>query len=265
MQEKIPRCVPLTNISEFTDEIVFGGLALPVGFDESKLHININAIQRVQKIAGLGAISIRAIEGSVERAAFEATGITRDGALTGGRLAVRDKGSLSAVKLKFPIGSSFFDKPTVVISANRSEMNERIFENKKDHAKSVNDPSVHAKYLNLAVREGLVKASMLANYDTDKLTMTLKYYGFFGSLAAFGHNRTTAIPLVFGLAPVFYNVGMLQKIIFDSLKHSDVNEKIDVEEIWKRLRQTTIFGIAIDRAGAGALAAKSVRIIKASE
>lgn len=52
------RAVPLPEVPEYTEDLVFGHLGLPQGFDESRLLVNIAAFNSVRKAGGLGSISI---------------------------------------------------------------------------------------------------------------------------------------------------------------------------------------------------------------
>ena len=53
-RSELPTHVPLPEVENYTDHVVFGNMNLPVGFDEERLLVNLRAFRRVQRVAGLG-------------------------------------------------------------------------------------------------------------------------------------------------------------------------------------------------------------------
>lgn len=60
--------VPLPDVPEYTDDIIFGNLGLPSGFDQERLLVNIRGMQRVRAAALMGSISIVSERGEAQAA-----------------------------------------------------------------------------------------------------------------------------------------------------------------------------------------------------
>ncbi len=261
---RLPSAVPLPEVPRYTEEVVFGNLGLPQGFDDERLLVNLRGLQRVQAVAGLGTISIVGTTGESYQTDLNISGWDSQGTAVSSGVAKRQKQPLAHGNLRFPNPqSTLFGLPDLTIKVNNSEVDERISEG--DFKKGLLDPYARAKYLNGAIKSGLAEASRDANIDWMKAKLTFRYYGLFGggiTLLGGSPDRVFTAAAVFG--PVIVNVAILREVTFRNIgqKAEDKDIKSDFS-IWKQFRQSLAVGLAIDRWVAGAGLAKATKVIRA--
>lgn len=264
MSNNVLKSVPLPEVPEHTDDLVFENLDLPVGFDEERLLVNLSAINRVRRIAGLGRVSIVGTDGKAEKEDFQITGISSSGAATASA-SKRDKSPLSQSSVRFPNGATFFNSADTTITINNTEVEAQIHEGSSE-GNRLFDPNARAKLLDRGITRGLVRASLDANFDTEKFRISGRYYGLFGGLGLItGADMLKLMPTITVLGPLMFNAAQANNAITDSItknvQKGDVKKHI--LEFLKSSRQSVFVGVAPDRFIAAAGLAKASRLIKA--
>ncbi len=118
---KIPRAIPLPEVGEYTDDVIFGNLGLPVGFDDERLLVNLRGINRIRAIAGLGTVSIVGERGDISTYDYDVTG-SNDGAATLGAVSKQPKVKSSNGSVEFRFGSSLYGDADTTVAVNNSEI-----------------------------------------------------------------------------------------------------------------------------------------------
>ncbi|HVX23875.1 MAG TPA: hypothetical protein VG992_00835 [Candidatus Saccharimonadales bacterium] len=256
---KLPRLVSLPEVSEYTDNVVFGNLGLPVGFDDERLQVNLRAFRRVQRVAGLATVSVVSAAGERDQFDFNISGVDADGAATMRGAAKRHKQPLSTGNTQFPADTTMFDNPDVIIKVNTGEVEARTQTSEK-YKKGLLDPKAQARFLDKAVRRGLTEASWHANVDKFKIGYGLRTYGMFAGLALLGGSDIErTVPFVLGAAPVLTNLGVVIAIHERYMRGTQTEGGL---ETWRRFRQTFFAGCAFDRFLGGAGLATNSKFIK---
>ena len=260
MSDRLPVKVPLPEVPRYTDEIVFGELMFPVGFDQEQLEVYLRAIQRVRKAAMLGSISVVGIKGDVSSYDYDITGIDSSGAGTFSGKLKKHKQDLSGCNVTYPTPVTIFDRPKVVIEVNTNESDERIRESGDEYDKGLVDPYARAKFLNKALRTGLRNACIDANIDTKKILSASMYYGIFGSIPPIsGHDVALGEIIIAAMGPLIFNTNLIQKNYEDQILH-DSSESL--KDVLARSRQSLFYGMSLDRAAVGYALAMTSSFIK---
>ena len=258
MNDRLPRTIPLPQVPEYTDDIIFGNLGLPVGFDYERILVNVRGINRIRSVAGLGVVSVIGEQGDTSTYDYGVTSVDQSGAATMSGSKKVHKEPTSEGSVRFSSGNPFFGKADTTITINTSEIRDRI--RTKEGAGSLYEPSAVAKQLNKAVRHGLVGASVDANLDSRKALLSLRAYGLvngFCLIAGAAPERGALLSLI-GM-PVFYNIAMFQEaVLMDILEKSSESPL----QVWKKLRQGLIVPFTVDRTVAASGLAKTTRFIK---
>jgi hypothetical protein len=238
-KNKLPREVFLPDVPTYTDEIVFGNLGFPVGFDNERILVNLRAFERVQAVAGLGNISIIGHRGENQPFEAQITSVDRSGAATLGAAGKRHKKPLGHGNVAFPTTSSFFDNPSAVIKVNFTELEAQIDEADK-YAKGVFDPTAQSERINTGVKEGLREASYHANFDREKAIQALQYYGSMNMLGlGTGHGPLVSIGVSLVAGPVATHLGIA--------KGASMKEDPNIKEALQRFRSSLFAGCAPDK------------------
>lgn len=256
----IPRKVPLPELGNYTDEVVFGNLGLPVGFDQERLLVNLRVINRVRAAAGLGIIAASTESPGTSPQDMAVLGLDGSGAATMGAVSKRQQQRLSRSDLTFPRPSSAFGRPDVKIRINKSEIQERIRE--KNGVEGEYSPKPVAKYLNAALKQGLESAIVDANFDMHKLHAAIPAYSATGILIALNSKLTGSDPAELALQTVVATPVLMSGTILFLAEIAHLQGKIDNPlELWKQFRKSLFFGPTPDRALAGAAMLNTARII----
>lgn len=262
MSNKYPKFVPLPGIGEHTDTLDFDGLALPSGFEADQLLINLRAIDRIVGVAGLGNISVLSVDGEKSQDVFIPTSIGQDGSATTGLSIGRNQRPLANGTVTFPRpDTTIVGRPDAKIHVNKNEISERIRANSGIAGEF--DPSMQAKFLDQAISSGLVQSAIDANFDREKLTLSLASYGpisIFGLLSdsepglVAGYTLLTpALIMNFGIiGSYFLNSGLFQ------------SRDLDLVDVLKSYRQSIFQGVAPDRIAATKLLSVASRFVKAA-
>lgn len=249
---KIPRAVPLPEVGKHTDDVVFGNLGLPVGFDDERILVNLRCINRVRAVAGLGSVSVIGEKGDTSSYDYNVTSMD-SGAATFGAVSKQNKTPASSGSVTFPTPSTLFGKADTTIAINNSEIEERL--RTKHGTIGLYEPVPRARELNAAVKTGLAHAAIDANIDKGKLKMAVRLYGImgaFGIAAGASPGRALLIPAVMG--PMFLNLHVLRE--------SSMYQK-NPFPIWRELRQSLLVGPALDRVVVANGILKCSRLMKA--
>jgi hypothetical protein len=246
MSEKLPTSVTLPDIATYTSDIIFGNLGLPVGFDEERLVVSLRSIERVRSIAGLGTLSIAAERGETRDFDYSSVGVSPSGAAFLGAYRKQPKKPLSRTDIHFPLGSGY-DQPAVSITISNTEAEERIYDQGDRYERGVFSPEARARFMHASIKKGLREASLMANFDLQKLRQATIYYGvLLGLSGLFGANEKKLIPATLLFGPVLKNISSAQMVIDYNLRKPK-EEELGVRDTLKRLRQSFFVGPALDR------------------
>lgn len=263
---EVPKFVPLPDVPEYTDEVVFGALGLPVGFDEERLQVNLRAFNRVKSIAGLGRISISRTSGAAEQHDMNIGSLDSSGAATVGLSRKRTQEPLGSGNITWPTTLPEFGSANTKIKLDGAEADSRITESKS--RKGAMDPNLQAKLLNGGIKTGLYEASMHANFNKSKAKRSFLYYGGMNSLILLGGTDVDHIvhaePMVIALGPIIMNLVIARYTIMNNIVKKDSGlPELKVRDVLKAYRQSIFVGCAPDRyLGAAAVTATS-RFVKA--
>lgn len=259
------RYVPLPEVDKYTDSLVFGNLGLPVGFDQERLLVNVPGINRIQKVAGLGMLSIIGYRGEREPDTYQISGVSHSGIATFGGMFKSDKADLSDVEVDFPRSVSIIDKPDIKIKVNGAEIQERITEKPDKYPRGVFDPNAQAKYLNKSLKAGLYKANAHANVNSAKAIETLRIYGIFiGTGLYSGVELSTIIPLTFLVSPAYFQISRSMDAAI-ALKKIDPLDDTRYRDVLKSMRKSLFAGATLDRAIGGNVLTATTKFVKAQK
>ena len=185
LMRSVPADVPLPDVPRHTDDVIFGALDIPVGFDQDRVLINLRAFQRIRAVAGLGTISISAGKPEAEQFDADIDGIDVQGTASLRGIGRRQRNPLSSSRLQFPIPTfTVYGQPDVSILVNNSEIESRVDESEK-YPRGMADEKARSIYLNSAVIKGLSTAIRRANIDKDKGMASAFYLAITAGLVAF--------------------------------------------------------------------------------
>ncbi|GEM_PF-7071946 len=241
---KLPKEVPLTEVSDYTDQISFDSLGAPMGFDQSQLLVNLRGFNRIRTASGLGRISITTKDGLIEDTQPVITGIDTQGTATAGLTAFSRRKPLAsgAIRYERGVGGSFM-RPDVSIVIDKSAVESRI---EDKNGGNVFEVAQRAAQFNKAIRRGLYDVNWLANFGLGDCLFSSFIYGY--SVMANGFP-----------SPNQAYIGAIGNIIFTALnvnRHS--YEPGGAEQALKRSRFSLFLGVAPDRyLVAGALLARA--------
>jgi hypothetical protein len=256
----MPKVVSLPEVAEYTDDIIFGNLALPSGFDEEQLLVNISAFNRRRIVAGLGTVSVVSERGDRSITGAEVTGIDASGAATFGKKMISHKVPLARGSVHFPSGISMVGTADATITVNANEVEERI--QATNGTSALYNPVARAKQLNHAVQEGLAKACLDANADPVKEALSVSYY--LGTLPVL--LITNALNIGEEKYVAYFLTGALVNHSFTSLtsmfwKRYGISDAEPLEVV-KHTRISLTAGVALDRIIASKLLTKTTRLIQ---
>lgn len=179
---RLPSSVPLPEVGNYTDEIVFGNLGLPVGFDQEQLLVNLRGIKRICTVGILGHVSILSGGGEAGELETQITGWDDSGTATLSGLKVKRKEVTTSTNSYWHHPDAW--GPDVTIHTNSNEMQARIKDEDARYERGLSDPKAWAKQLNEAVRNGLDQAAydvtfklMAGTDEIPKSGIALSFYG----------------------------------------------------------------------------------------
>lgn len=261
---KTPNIVPLPEVADHTDNIIFGNLGLPSGFDNERLLVNLRRINWLRAAAGISEVSFIGEQGGTTTHDYEVTGIDAGGTATLSGKSKKSVVPVSSGSLSFPYTGTGFGNPSATVTVNTSEINHRI-RNKHGIAGEF-EAKPRAKFLDLAIRRGLRQAAYDANVDSHKLMNSARFYGLFTLLGVgVGADPARFFPMITVMGPLMYNVATMKSLFEQGLfnKDGDKSTNADFWATWKDMRQSLIVGAAFDRVAVSGLILHTGRLIKA--
>ena len=154
MSDRLPARVPLPEVPQYTEDVVFGGIGLPVGFDQERLLVNLRALDRFRKVAGLNTISVVASQEDGEAVDPGIDAVDSQGTATISWAAKRTKKPLATSSVQYSVpNSEVYGRPEGVVRINNAELEKRIEAKPQRYPKGVFDAKARGKFLNLALKE----------------------------------------------------------------------------------------------------------------
>lgn len=153
--------VPLPDVPQFTDNIEFTSLGLPVGYDDERLLVNLDAIDRVRKIAGFGQLTVFQTE-------------LQDAAIGPIAKDIPNRPALKSI-IRYPSGDEYVGPADAVIKIDSFAFHTRINQVKTPHHKF--DPKVVGQALDVGFKTALNSASREANVSSEKIKESGLLYG----------------------------------------------------------------------------------------
>lgn len=249
--QKIPQYVPLPEVSSYTDEVIFGNLNLPIGFDDERLLVNVRAFNRVRAAAGLGRVSVHAESGVTPDFSATISGLDASGAASLGAVSRGEKRSSAIGNVRYPSAASMYDRPDADVSIDSSVMDESL------RGSTLRDPRPRARSLDRAVRVGLMDASRNANFDVAKLKQSGWCYGWLCSLGLVGGND-----IFESLAGTARLSVIAPLLLYAGVARSSTEAGVSVRDSLSRVRKSYFVGCTPDRFVAGAAVIASSRFIR---
>ncbi|OVE78819.1 hypothetical protein BVY00_01750 [bacterium G20] len=262
-KDRLPNRVPLPDVPQHTEDIVFGYLGLPTGFDEERILVNLRAIGRVRSAAGLGVISVTSYRGESQPYDIQISDVDSSGTATTSVIAKRHEKPLANGSVRYPTGSSSYDYPDAFIKIDSTELEARIDED-DSYKRGVFDTLAQAKFLDNGLRQGLRQASRDATFDKIKLFNSAQYYGLISLLAEFASSRPPEIVIGAFVAagPIMRNLRALVANLSTFDKDKGIHSMQDFRDMSQRLRQSFFVGCEPDRFVAASGIITASRIIK---
>jgi hypothetical protein len=254
--ERLPKAVPLPEISQHTENIVFGGLGLPVGFDQERVTVNLRKLDYFRQAAGLNAISIVSTAGETEPTDATITSVNEQGAATVGLLGKRVKTPLSSTTLRYPVDNDImFNRPNAVVKINNTELETRLEEKPEKYEKGAFDIKGRASFLNRAVKRGLAEANFDSSFSMYRGVLTGGWAGAQAFLVKLG----VEAPLEALGAGLLGNMWMAG---WTSMQYGD-GDPIKRMKIFKEHRYSLFYGLTPDRYVAAQGVLTAGKIVKA--
>lgn len=268
MKNLLPRAVPLPEVADYTDEIVFRDMGFPQGFDEERINVNLRGIDRVMAAAGLGTILVHSVDGPAPEQDIQIGSMNANGTAAISAVASRLKNP------KLGVGNVRFNnrtdlgKPKVQIAVMRNRANVAI-DSKAHNKKGIMEPVAQALVLNNAVKAGLVDASKHANVDPSKLRLSAIHYGPPGlvigsSYIAFGEFNTM-LPINLLAINFLGRYAMLGLETRIRNNNRPAEHKLSGRAVLKNYRKSIFGGATLDRYLMGVVMAKTQTFITAAK
>jgi hypothetical protein len=194
--------VPLPEVANVTDTIVFGNLGLPNGLDPEHLLVNVQRLELFQKIAGLGIISITAAPAKNMQYQTAITGIDQFGAATGiatAHSAAPERGSAKNQSSTRDFIDNFYIRPDSAVTLPHEQREKLMQSASKKGVVVVRDPVPQAYALNKILQQGLSDASRQANISPVQLATSSAYYALLAA-PSLGDTKDTLNALITGTA-----------------------------------------------------------------
>jgi hypothetical protein len=254
-EPKLPTRVPLPEVPHYSEDIVFGALGLPVGFDQSRLLVSLRSFDRIRKVAGLETVSVFAASHEPELHDAGISSVSDSGVATVGLAGKRRKKPIMSASLDYG-GSNLmgiFCKPDVAIKVNNAEIEARIEESGK-YQKGVFDPQARARFLNRAVIRGLSEANFSASFSQSRFLLSAGSYGPIGLNATLSHLPILPVEAVpaFGVA--------IELFVYSGWAKSISTNRQEMKQLMRQGRYSMFMGFTPDRyiAGGGLIAASKL-------
>ena len=159
---KQPGLVPIAEVGEYTDQITIGELGLPVGFDLDQLQLHVGRTLRMARFGSIGHLGISGFRGEVSEQGYGIGGISDSGVGTATGAVTISKAELHASEGDFL--HEYYHGPgyawhNVKVKVNNAEIEERIRNDGDKWDRSVFDPFARAKYMNSALKKGMLEAT----------------------------------------------------------------------------------------------------------
>ncbi len=139
----VQKLVPLSEVSEHTDDVLVGGLNLPEDFDTDSLSLSLPALKKIMRWGNVGHLTLLGYKGAVS-----GVGLT-------GEAEIEDT-TVFPTWERYPWG---YNWGKAFVNVNAAEIECRIVNDGDMWDDGVNDSAAQAHYMNLALRTGLRKAS----------------------------------------------------------------------------------------------------------
>lgn len=259
---EIPHFVPLPDVPAYTDEVEFGALGLPIGFDDERLLINLPAINRVRTIAALGGVSVYKVNGDSETLDFSIGSINGDGTATMTGVRKTSHQPLSRGRLALPRDPScaVVWNPDVHVHINSAEADAKIIDSKSP--RGALDPKLQAQVLNDAIKKGLNQANHQVNMSSRSWRFGYTVYALPNAmLDILGFNPEVTLPATIVAAHAIRLFGL--KKIVEMHNRSEGHDQLDVLDQFKKSRHSLIPGVPIERYVGAAAVLKTHKLVKA--
>lgn len=153
---ELPQDASRANLED-GHRVFFDGLALPQGFRDDQVAINVDRIEQVLSVAGLSILAVLGKAGKKSEDTQSVTGINEDGSATGisSRFARKEKLSSEALIDYEQWLPPDLRKPAGGIVINTSERDERLKQMSHKYTRGQLDPAAHSLLLDNSIRSGL--------------------------------------------------------------------------------------------------------------
>jgi hypothetical protein len=255
---KLPTRVPLPEVPHYTEDIVFGGLGLPVGFDQSSLIVNLRSFDRIRKVAGLATVNVFAASSDQEQFDAGITGVGSQGTATVGLAGKRTKKPVASGAVDYhnsalqDIGAT----PSATIKIDNTEIETRIEEGEK-YKKGVFDQQARAKFLNKAIKRGLSEAGFSASFNRGSLAFSAFTYAAWVPTHPFGFTPLESAVLA---GPIVNPAISIAVSAWQSMHTGE-----DMKQLMREFRYSLFAGCTPDRYVAGSELIAASKLIRASK
>jgi hypothetical protein len=227
-------------------------MGFPVGFRDDRMFVDLDAIERVRRLGGLGSIQVASKHGG--------RGADMDWEVDGlGMPVTVDEAKswkpLAKTKVKFPSGNAFYGEPDVRIRINGDVVDEEI--RTSGVRRAMFDPRVRAVVLNQALRRGLYDGVVAANVDREKFRLSIAAYSPFILGMGMQPNHSALLTASAVGAGFLATMGM-------NIGNAVANHE-SVGHYMRDVRKSLFCGASFDRCAAGLAATVLTTFIKARD
>lgn len=274
MRQSLPGKVPLPLVGDYTEEIVFGELGFPANLDIERLSIHLRALETARQAGGLGRLSIQGMYTDESGLSFNSLG--SDGTATAlSSISIETDpsahGAANFIHMPFfatrYIGPLINDQVSTTIKVNLSKRDRLVREKEASVPHVAENPDFHAKFLNRALKRGLISSSIAANTDPTRAATTLAAYG--GLLASRyaisgGKINSWDILSLLGARTAYLNLGLAAAYIASKRTMKSIENpkaRPSVRDMLREGRQSLLFGTSLDRLIMGVSTGATMRFV----
>lgn len=167
---------PLPKLPEQTDRFEVQSLGLPVGFDQERLGINVDAIHKIMLWSQVAELSIATVDGEKSEPVIVPGNVNRDGSAAASHALTAQRIKLSHAKIDMPPEDAAMDtfvspyrtaQAQVVLNGHNKEM--LIQQKEQKWPRTSFEPAAQAWAINKGLRQGL--RSLIQQRNSDSLSI----------------------------------------------------------------------------------------------
>src|SRR5581483_5639423 len=184
MSRHYPSKVPLPDVGNYTEDIMIGKLGFPANLDIERINIHLRSLETVRQAGGLGHLAIKGVY--EDESDLKINTIGSDGTATAlSTVSIETDPSAFGSTIINPfsylptkyMGPLLNEEVSSTIKVNLSKRDRLLRKEEAYNPNAALTLDFHARFLNRAIRRGLVSSSIHANADSPRTALTIAVYG----------------------------------------------------------------------------------------